>query len=151
MRSVPEHPSVSNRECSDRRVCLRAVDEGDALLRTEDQWSQSRLGKNAGCGAPRFRPKQIAFAQQSEREVRERREVSARTDGALLRDGGPQVRVEHTAQQLRHSSTRPREALCKHVGAEEHHRPNLALWKQRPNTCGMAAHKIGLKICEPLV
>ena len=83
------------------------------FLRTERRPARARARASIVAAAP---PRvaacsSVAFADQREREMRERREIAARADASLLRDRRIQPGVQHREQQLGELGTRAGVAL----------------------------------------
>ncbi len=99
---------------------LRAVDERETLLRLEHH------GLETG-GAQRLRARQhptadgrLAFPDERQRKVRQRREVSARTDRASCRHVGDDIRPEHRDEQLDRLDAGAGVSLRESVRPQEH-------------------------------
>ena len=93
VRRVPEGARVAHRKRSDGRVCLRTVDEGDALFGAERERREAGLGEH-GCGGPNaVAPMERPFADKGARQGCERRQVATGAHGALFRDWRPEVGI----------------------------------------------------------
>ena len=153
VRGAPEAARVAQRERRDRRVRLRAVDQRQAL-----PWAQATTGASppahAACAvAPAVRPRrvQLALADQRQRQMGQRREITARADTALLRHQRVQLRVQHRDQEFGHFRPAPGESLREHVGAEQHHRAHFARRERWSHAGRMAADEIDLELGEAVV
>ncbi len=126
------------------------------LISVSPSFERERGGREAGAaqhvgGRPGpIATRQRAFPDHRERKVRQRRQIAARAHAALLGNGRPKPGVEHAEQQLSKFRSRARIALGNHVGAEQHHRPDLALREQFADSRGMAAHQIHLQLGEAI-
>ena len=141
---------VDKSDQRDAGVRLRAVDERDALLRREHDRLGADLPQHFCAGSSRSPVQQRSFADQREREMRERREVAARADASLLRDRRVQIGVQHLEQQIDELRTRTGVTLGDHVGAQQHHRAHLALGKAIPDAGRVAPHEIHLQLGQPV-
>ena len=63
----------------------------------------------------------LPFADQHQRDVRQRRQVARRAHAALRRDHRRHAAVQQLAQALGHQRPDAREPLGQHVGANQHH------------------------------
>ena len=106
----PEH-----REREKRRARLRAVDEGEAFLRRERYRPQTGLGERVGAGASVER---VAFADEHQRQVRERGEVAAGADRSARRHAGVHAGVEQRDERLDGLDANSGVALGEHVRAQ---------------------------------
>jgi len=74
----------------------------------------------------------LPFAEQNEREVRERREIARRADRALCWNPGHDIAIEQGCQTidelLAHSGVPQRQ----HLGAQHHHRAHLGRGESGP-------------------
>ncbi len=91
-----------------------------------------------------------SLADQREREMRQRREVSARAHAALLRNRRKESRVQHAGEQVREVDARARKALGDDVRAQQHHRADFALREQVADTGRVASHEVHLELGEPV-
>jgi hypothetical protein len=80
----------------------------------------------------------------------QRRQIAARANAPLLRNLGVQRRVQHADEQIRQLRTRPRVSFREHIRTEQHECPHFALREQRTNASRVAAHKVDLKLPEPV-
>ena len=105
------------------------------FFRTERRPARARRRRSMSAAGPRVAAAtERAFADQRQREMRERREIAARADAALLRDGRIEPGVEHRREQLDQVESRAGESLRDDVRAQQHHRAHFALREQRRPT-----------------
>jgi hypothetical protein len=117
-----EPPGPHEGEGCHRRHELRPVDECEPLLDREARGLEPRDGERLG---PREEPAgdgRLALADERQREMRQRREITACPDRAAGRDVGKDSAVEAFEQQLDGPSARSGKALRQRVRAQEHRR-----------------------------
>src|SRR5450759_4423635 len=143
---APQCASVDERDERHSRMSLSSIDEGDAFLRSEDDRLRSDLTQDL-CGRVfAISLDQRSLADESEREVRERREITTRANASLLRNRRIDIGVQHLENEIDELGTRAGVALCDHVGAEEHHRSHFALRQAISDSRRMAADDIHLQL-----
>jgi hypothetical protein len=113
------------RERADGRQRLRPVQERQPLFDLQTQRLKPRATQRLRARQSLATKKSLALADAREREVRERREVSARPDRALLRDDRVDAALKHPEERLRDRHARTAQADGEHVGAQEHQRTRL--------------------------
>src|SRR6266404_1452683 len=130
---------------------LRAVEQGKSLFCFE----MLRLKSSARQRFPAFHSfalkKCLAFANQGQSEMRERREIAAGADRAFLRNEWVDAPVEHFTKHLDDFEADPAESESKHVGAQQHHRARLRLRKWIANSASVTANKIELELSQSIV
>ena len=151
MGRAPQSSRVDEREGSDGGVGLRPVDERDPFLRCEHDRRQLHLPHHRGRGARAASSRQLAFTDQRQREMGQRRQIAARAHAALLGDLGVQLGVEHAYQEIHDVRPAAGMAFGKHVGTQDHHRAHFPHRKWRPDASRVASHQIDLELCEPVV
>ncbi len=144
----PAAPCPLERECGHRCVRLCAVDQREPLLGAERDGGQAVGAQHLRRGPDALRGPELALADEREREVRERREVAAGAHRALLGDRRVEAGAEHPAEQVHELWASTGDSLREHVGAEQHHRPHLALREPRADAGRMAAHEVHLQLRE---
>ena len=90
----------------------------------------------------------LAFADQHQREVRERREVAARADRAARRHARMHAAVEQRDQRLERLDADAGEALGQHVRAQRHRRAHGADRQRLADAGGVAAQQVELQRVE---
>src|SRR5260370_8761059 len=119
---------------------LRAVEQGKSLFCFETL----RLKSSARQRFPAFHsfaPKKcLAFANQGQSEMRERREIAAGADRAFLRNDWVDAPVEHFAKHLDDFAADSAESQSNHVGPHNHHRPHLPLLNWIPTSASAPAN-----------
>jgi hypothetical protein len=122
------------------RARLGAVDQREPFFRSERQGR-----KRAPIGLH-----QLALADERQGQVRERREIAARTDGAAR--GHPRVhaRVEHRDEPLERFEPDARVALREHVRAQRHQRAHDRHRQRVADTRRVTAQEVELEFAERL-
>ncbi len=109
-------------QTADGQHRLRAVDQADAFLGMQRRSARCRRARSASApgriGALEFR---LAFADQHQRHVRQRRQIARRAHAALRRNHRRDAAVDQIAQTLGHQRTDAGEAFGQHIGADQHH------------------------------
>ena len=129
---------------------LRAVDQREPLLRAEVDRRQAGTRERRGAvehGGIVAGGRQ-AFADQDQRQVRERREVAAGPDRAAARHDRVDARVQHGDQQIQRRAPDARESLRQHVRAKRHHRAYGRHAQRRVDARRVAPQQIALQLAE---
>ncbi len=92
--------------------------------------------------------RRVAFADQHQRQVRERREVAAGADRPAARHARVHAAVEQREQQLERRAPDAGEALRQDVGAQRHRRAHGADRQRLADAGGVAAQQIQLQRAE---
>ena len=82
------------------------------------------------------------------REMRQRREIAARPDRALLRNDRADAAIQHFHEQLDDFEPNPAKAEREHVRPQQHHRAHLWLGERTADAAGMAADEIDLQLLQ---
>ena len=147
-----EPPRANEAERADGCHELRAVDEGQPLLRVQHHRLEPDGGQRLAAGQqPSFDPG-IAFAHERQREVSERCEVAARADGASTRHDREHAAVRALDQQLHELDPGAGVALRERVRPQQHRRAHdlAADTALRPRTHGCAGDGAGaLRSAQP--
>ena len=141
-------PRVDKGQRQDRRGRLRPVDECEPFFRAERDRREPRALQRDGAADAAERRQHFAFADQHEREMRQRREVSAGADRAPARHDGMNVRVEQREQRVDGRQPDARVAAREHVGAEQHHRAHGVRRERLADAGRVAAQQVGLQPVE---
>ena len=129
---------------------LRAVDERQPLLRAKLQRLETDGGERFAAGQqPPFDPR-IAFADEGQREVRERCQVAARAHGATARHDREHAAVEALDQQLHDLHAGSGIALRERVCPEQHRRAHDLRRIRLPDAAGVAAQEAELELLRLL-
>ena len=88
----------------------------------------------------------LPLADEWQRQVRERREVTRRADAALRRDRGMNLPVEHIDKQLGEHRTHAAGPANEDVRAQQHHGAHGVLRERLPDTGSVAANEIELQL-----
>ena len=141
-----ERVRVVQRERPERGHVLGAVDEREALLRGEHH-----RGEPGACEgrAARFvsalGAQHLAFADEDEREVRERREIARGPDGALGGHARDDVVLEQADQQIDDLRTHTRVPHRDDLRPEKNHGPNLGTGEIGPDAARVTPHEVALQ------
>src|SRR4051812_46538368 len=80
--------------------------------------------------------------------MRQWSKVATRSDRALFRDEGPHPVIQHVDQKLNGFETDPAESKRKNIRPKQHHGADLGLCERTPNSTGVAADKVDLKLLK---
>ncbi len=157
-----------------RRRRLGAVDQRQPFLGSQADRFQPRAGERLGPG-DRKKPRRtqstqrtilflaisaiscgfffvvverLAFTDQHQREVGQRRQVAAGADRAARRHAGVDAMIEQGDQRLERGEADAREAFREHVGAQRHRRPHGADRQRIAQPGGVAAQQVELQRFE---
>jgi hypothetical protein len=141
-----EHLGVVQGETADRGHHLGAVDERDRLLRRELDGLQVSALQRLGAGEPLPLEHRLALADEDERGVRERREVTGGPDAPVHRDDRMDAAVEKVEEEV--------DGLGPHAGApggegvraQEEDRPGDVCRQRVADARGVAAQEVVLEL-----
>ena len=150
--SAREPVGAGDGERGDGGRRLRSVDEGEPLLRTERNRRQTgrRERFTPGTKPCIVADPGIAFADEHQRQVGERREVAAGANRAAARDARVDAVVEKVDQPLERRPPDAGETLGKDVGAERHRGANLAHGQRLTDAGGVTAEQVDLQCSKRL-
>ena len=151
VRRLGEATCADEAERAERRHELCAVHERQPFLRLQ------RLRFEAG-PFERFPAREalaaeprLPLADQRERQVRERREITARPDGATARDDREDSAVETLEQELDELGPRAGPALRQRVRAEQHRGADDLVRVRLPHAARVAAQEAQLQLLGQLL
>ncbi len=127
---------------------LGAVDEADAFFGVKIDGVDTGALQGFGAGenfAIEFR---LAFADQDQRHVGERRQIAARAHAALRRNHGRDAAIEKIAEALGYQGTDAGVAFGKHVGADQHHGAHNLARERLADAHAVRADDIALELVE---
>ena len=129
-----------------RGAGLRAVDQRQALLRAQHQRRDACLAQHLG-GRPAVGAgdEELAFAEQRQRHVRERREVAGGADAALARHVGHEAGVVHREQAVDDGGTHARVAARQARRLRREHQPHDRRRQRRADTDAVRADQVQLQ------
>jgi hypothetical protein len=138
------------RECGDGGRWLCAVDEREPFFRHQRHRGQRRRRERIASGHDTcvVADGGLAFADQDEREMRQRREIATRANRAAARDSRVHAPVQHFHQQIERAPPDARESFGEHVGAKRHRRADGSRRQKVADSSRMAAKEIQLKRAE---
>ena len=143
---TPESARVDERDECYGRVRLGSIDQGDAFLRREDDRLGADLTQELRRRILGIPLDQRSLTDESEAEMREGRQITARPHAPLLRNGRIDIGIQHLENEIDELGTRARVALRDHISAEKHHRSHLALGEAITDSRRVAANDIHLQL-----
>jgi hypothetical protein len=90
----------------------------------------------------------VSFANEHQRQVRERREIAAGADRAAAGHERVHMRVQQIEQAIERAAANAGVALGEDVGAQRHHRAHRAPRQQLADAGRVAAQEVALQIAE---
>ena len=149
---------AGERQAEQRRGRLGAVDQGQTLLRRASVQparstarAPARAGRPTRALAPALAVPRFAFADQHQREVRQRRQVAARPDRSARRHDGMHTAIDQRDQQLERLDPNAGKAFRQHVRAQRHRRADDGHRQRIADAGGVAAQQIDLQLGERVV
>ena len=127
---------------------LGAVDQRQSFLGRRPYRREAGCAQRLAGGPPGRAVPHVAFADQGQGDVRERRQVAAGPDRAAARHVGMDAGVEQREQRLERLDADARVALGQHVGAQRHRRAHRAHRQRLADAGGVAAHQVHLQGVE---
>src|SRR5262249_32522505 len=133
------------RKRTHRRQSLSSVEQREPFLRRElyrrDTGASQRLAtRNPLAAIDRF-----ALANHAKRDMRQRREITARSHRSLLWDPGMHAGVEHRCERLRDHWTDAAVSERQRVRPQRDDCARLGFRQRAPNAAGVAANQIELQ------
>ncbi len=143
-------PAPAHRERRDGGGRLRAVDEGEPFLRFERHGLEpgGTEGVPAGERGGAVAGGRLSFADQHQREMRQRSQVAARADRAPARHLRVHAAVEQVDQAFERDAADAGESFGEHVGAQRHRRAHRANGERLADAGRVAAEQIELERAE---
>ena len=128
---------------------LRAIDQRDRLLGFEHQRLDLRALERVAAGNARaFFVDAFSFANQGQREMRQRSEISARADAALRRHKRSDAAVEHFAERVDDDGAHTGITFGKRVCPQQHHGASFGNGQRLADADSMRAHEIHLQLAD---
>ncbi len=151
LAALEEPLGVVDEQRAGSRHQMGPVDEREPFLarklqRVEPRQRQARVGIEDD--AVPFEP---ALADDAEREVRERSEVAARSDGAARGDDGRDLRVQEGHDPVDELGPDAGVALGEAVAEQQHHRADRVGRQRLADGGGVAADEVLLELGEVVV
>ncbi len=128
----PSRPHEPERE--HRRHELGAVDEREPFLRLQLHGLETHPRERVRSGQPLAVEPRLSFADERQREMRQRREVARGADRATARHDRQNASVKEREEQLHSLDPSPRVPFRQRVRAQEHRR---------------ADHLAGIRVTDP--
>ncbi len=150
VRAADEAQRLGDGEAAHRGHELGPVDEGEALLRLEDERDRPYRAQGVGGGQAAALEDALALADEGEREVGEGREVPARPDRPLRGDDGVDAAIDERDQQLEGLEAHAGEALGQHVGPQQHERSRLGFPEGGAHSRRVGAEQVELELPQAI-
>ena len=142
VRDAGEAFRAQQSEPADRVHRLRSIQERETLLGFQYRRRQSGFVQRVQTRQPFVAVERFAFADQHQRKMRQRRQISARTDRTLFRDDWMHAAIQQFAQKLDHFKTDAAQPQRQHIGAQQDHRAHFRDRERPADAAGVAAHEI---------
>src|SRR5215469_1966070 len=128
------------------RLC--AVEQCQAFFGFELHGLELSLSQRFGAGHPLPFKECLAFADETQSQMCQRRQVAARTHRAFFRNHWTNAPIEHFAEQLDDLETDSTETEGQNIRPQHHHCPYLRLRHWISNSAGVAADKVQLELAQ---
>ena len=138
-------------ECRHRRHELRPVDQREALFRLKPHRGQPGPRQGLGARQPLLPDPRLPLADERQRQVGERGEVTARSDRAAGGHKGDDSAVQHRQQQLHRLDAGSGVALGNCVRAKQHRGADDLVRVRLTDSTGMAAEETELQVLGLIV
>ena len=125
---------------------LGAVKQRQTLFRAEHEGFQPNGGQAVARGDQRALDANLAFAQQHQREMSERRQIAGGADGAFFRNAGHHARVKQRKQRVDQRDTHAGMAARQADDFGRHHQTRDVVGQQIAQTHAVRQHQITLQI-----
>ena len=137
------------RQCSYRQHGLGAVDQRDCFFGFEHQRLDAGRSQDFRAGNARaFFVQTLAFADQHQRQMSQRRQVSARPHAALRRHKRRDLAVQHLAKRVDHDRANAGVSLGKGIGAQQHHGADFRRRERIADPNRMRTHQVHLQLAN---
>jgi hypothetical protein len=130
--------------------CVPLISD-EALLRLQDARARARPRQRIGTGDAAPLHERLTFADERQREMGERREITARADRSTRRHDRHDAAAERGEEKLDRLDSRPGVALRDRVRAKEHRRPDDLVRVRLPDAAGVAAEEAKLQLLRLLL
>ncbi len=127
---------------------MRAVDEREPFFRLERDRREPRRLAYGSAFDSLVADERLAFANQAERYVCERREIAGCADGAARGNDRQYVALEQRQQRLDDLGSRAGEASGKGVRFQQEDEPHDTVRQRLADPARMAAHEIELQLAH---
>jgi hypothetical protein len=139
--------SASSASAVDTCVPLRSA---RPFLRVEFERRESGAFERAGGRHPLASIRRVAHADQTRREVGERREVAGRADGTLRRNHGQHVAFETRREHFEHGPADSGKSARERVDLERDYEPHHVRRQGRTDAAGVRHDEVDLQLRELL-
>ena len=144
-RDVEQAPRIAHRQPAGRRHEVRAVDERQPLLGLERDGLQARAGQRGGPVQALAVELRLALADEHERDVRQRSEVTRGSDRALGGHHRDDAALEHPQQQLDDLLAHPGVPAPQRRRQQREHPAHDLARQRRPGADRVRAHEVELQ------
>ncbi len=90
----------------------------------------------------------FAFADQSQRQMRQRSQIAARANAALRGNERSHAAIEHLAKRVDDDAAHAGESLGEGIGAQQHHCPSFRNGKRLADSDGVGSQQIYLQFAN---
>ena len=90
----------------------------------------------------------LAFADQRQRQMRQRRQISARAHAALRGHQRSDAAIQHFAKRVDDGRAHAGVALGQRIGAQQHHGASLRDGKRLAHADRVGAHQVDLQFAD---
>src|SRR5882724_5669985 len=118
---------MQDRQSPDRMHGLSAVQQRETFFGLQLQWLKFRPLKRFATIHPVSGKERFAFADQTQSEMRQWREIATCTDRAFFRNNWMHAPIKHLTKQLNNFRANAAESKREDVCAQQHHRANFRL------------------------
>ncbi len=139
---------LQERERPDREDHLGAVDQRQPFLRLQPEGLDPDPAQGVGRRHPRAAQPHLPLSDEAERQVRQRRQVAAGADRALLRDDRQEVGVQEVQERLDDPRPHTRVAARQDMGSQQHQGARRLGRERRSDAGAVAADQIQLQRLE---
>ena len=130
------------------RASRWAIQKREPFLCFQDHRTQPGFLKRIAARQALFFIKCFPFADERKGKMRQRRQVSARPDGALFRDDRSDPAIEELAEQFDHFQANAAQTEHEDVRAEQSHRPHFWNREWITDAAGVAPDKVQLQLSQ---
>jgi hypothetical protein len=125
---------------------LGAIEQGQTLLGREGERSKAGCGEDFCARLPDALKNGFAFADDDQREMRERSQIATRSYRAFGGDDRVDPCIEHGHEQVNELRPHTTVSLGEDIGAQQEHSPRLSFAERLAEAAGVAANQVGLEL-----
>jgi len=127
---------------------LRAVHQRNAFFRCQHDWLNRRAPQRVAARNPHSFELGLAFADQHQRDMRQRSKIAARPHAALRWNHRRDAAIQQVAQSLGYQRPNPGKTFGQHIGANQHHGANFRGRQRIAHPAGVRADNIALQLLQ---